>query len=205
MEVYILQYGKADDVADLQHILEDGSTCTPEFVYGINKRYTLPLWLHIAVALHNVNQQLVLPLTLWMMLQEYRGLSRLGRVFCNYVGLAPSLRCYDTVKSDLLNLATQRIARLTSSGRCIVSIDNYTHRYGSSALTKERKTQYHLPMYTVGGVVEWPEHVTVDISRRYNNGQWLASVPESVEDLKPFVDLVSFNLANKSSPFSFRF
>jgi hypothetical protein len=193
MEMYILQFGKADDVADLKHIIEKDYTAMPEFLFDINKRYTLPLWLHLAVALHNVNQQVVFPLTLWMMLQEYRGLSRLGRVFCNYVGLAPSLRCYDTIKNDLLRLATQRIADITSSGRCIVSIDNYTHQYGSSALTTERKTQYHLPMYTVGAVIEWPESVTVDITRRLlPNGQWLASVPDCVNDLKPFVDLVSF-------------
>ena len=123
-----------------------------------------------------------------MMLQEYRGLSRLGRVFCNYVGLSPSLRCYDTIKADLLRSGTQQIANITSSGRCLISMDNYTHQYGSSGLTTGRRTQYHLPMYTVGAVIEWPSSVNVDIERRLlPNGQWLASIPESINDLQPFV------------------
>jgi hypothetical protein len=192
MEIFILQSGKSEDVSELKDILEEIQTLTPEFTSRTKKRYSLALWLHLAVALHNVNQHVVLPLTLWMMLQEYRGLSRLGRVLCNYVGLAPSLRTYDTIKADLLRSATHQIATITSSGRCIISIDNYTHQYGSSALTTGRRTQYHLPMYTVGAVIEWPSDVNVNIERRLlPNGQWLASLPESINDLKPFVSDVS--------------
>jgi hypothetical protein len=192
MEIYILQFGKENDVTELKHCLEDGFTKTEELLQHYKQRYSLPLWLHLAVALHNVNQMVVLPLTLWMMLQEYRGLSRLGRVLANYVGLAPSLRTYDTLKNQMLHGATAEIARLTSSGRCILTMDNYAHQYGSSTLTTSRRTQYHLPSYTVGAVIEWPERIDVNISvRKINDGKWLTSVPEKVDDLRPFVDIVN--------------
>ena len=195
MELYVLQHGKETDSTELKKLFENKTTLTDAFLARVQKRYSLPLWLHLAVTLHNLNQLVVLPLTMWMMLQEYRGLSRLGRQFCNYVGLSPSLRNYDDLKSRMIQGATAEVARTTSSGRCIVSVDNYTHQYGSSALTTRRRTQYHLPTYTVGAVIEWPSTVEVNIDlRQLANGTWLSSIPEDVQALQTFVDEVWFSI-----------
>ena len=87
--------------------------------------YTLPFWLHLAVTLHQLNQKVTGPLTLWMFLQEYRGLSRLGRTMANLVGLAASLRHYDKIRTTLLAEASDQIAEITSKGRCLIAFDNY--------------------------------------------------------------------------------
>jgi hypothetical protein len=127
-----------------------------------------------------------------MMLLEYRGLSRLGRQLCNYVGLAPSLVNYDTIKNQFIIDGTEKIAEITTSARAIVAFDNYTHQYGSSTLSIDRKTQYHLKTYTVAAVIEWPAEVSIDIGFKVlsNTRQWLTSIPEDVTALEPFVDEV---------------
>jgi hypothetical protein len=192
MEVYILQSGKKKDATALIECYDKNSILTEQALSRMNKRYTLPFWLHLAVTLHNLNQSVVLPLTFWMMLQEYRGLSRLGRQLCNYVGLAPSLINYDTIKNQLIKEGTEKIAEVTSSGRALVAFDNYTHQYGSSTLSIDRKTQYHLKTYTVAAVIEWPDEVSIDIGFRVlsDKRQWLTSIPEDVTALEPFVDEV---------------
>ena len=145
MELFILQTGKNSDVIELTRLLQTKTKATDVFLSKTRKRYNLPLWLHMASTLHQINQQVKWPLSLWMMLLEYRGLSRIGRILQNFVGQAPSSRTYDSVQDDLLLSAEKEIKTVTESGKCIIAIDNYTHRYGSSALTSERETQYHLP------------------------------------------------------------
>jgi hypothetical protein len=193
MEIYILQYGKGGDCIPLQKALEGTHDLTDYFKTNLIKTYTLPFWLHLAVTLHQLNQQVTGPLTLWMLLQEYRGLSRLGRAMANYVGLAPSLRNYDKVRSALLEDATLQIAEITSSGRCLVAFDNYTHQYGTPALTTDRKVPYFQARFTVGAVIEWPPEATTDINFIVlKDKTYLTSVPASVQDLKLFEDKVTF-------------
>jgi hypothetical protein len=192
MEIYILQSGKKQDANALLHYYAGKATISAEDIAQMNRKYSLPLWLHIAVTLHNLNQSVVLPLTFWMMLQEYRGLSRMGRQLCNYVGLAPSLPNYDEIKNKLIKVGTNLIDDITTSGRCLVAFDNYTHQYGSSTLRTDRKTQYHLKTYTVAAVIEWPAEVSIDLSFKAlsDRRQWVTSIPEDVTALEPFVDEV---------------
>jgi hypothetical protein len=192
MEIYILQYGREDDPEKIIDWIKEKTHPTPGEHLYLSKRYALRLWLHLAVSLHNINQKVVLPLTLWMMLQDYRGLSRMGRELSSFVGLAPSLRSYDIRREELIRGGTAEIEKITTSGRFLATIDNYTHQYGSSTLSLKRKTQYHLPTYTVAAIIEWPQAIDVQVDmREFTDGSLLASVPDSAEALKAFQQIVS--------------
>ena len=78
MELFILQSGKTKDVGLLMKLLDSKSKALDPFLLITRKRYNLPLWLHMASALHQINQQVIWPLSLWMLLLEYRGLSRIA-------------------------------------------------------------------------------------------------------------------------------
>ena len=129
-----------------------------------------------------------------MLLLEYRGLSRIGRVLQHYVNQAPSSRSYDRFQDELLVTGGHEIFRITASGRCIVVMDNYTHRYSSSSLTMDRETQYHLPTCTVGAVVAWPEDLDIKFDFvQPEDGVYLASVPANINDLKFSLKKVNFH------------
>ena len=98
MDIFVPQNGKECDQKNYMEWLDDKHVLDLDNQREITKKYSLPLWLHLCITLHNVNQKVVLPLTMWTMLQEYRGLSRLGRQFCIFVGLSPSIRSYDARK-----------------------------------------------------------------------------------------------------------
>ena len=92
MELYILQMGKSADAAQLTKVLQRNDTFTAEEKQQLSYKYRLVAWMHLAIASHAVNSKCIYPITLRSMLQEYRGLSRIGRGLAASVGLAPSLR-----------------------------------------------------------------------------------------------------------------
>ena len=191
MELYILHYGKGGDCEPLWKALQGSHDLTAFFHSDILKTYNLPFWLHLAVTLHQLNQKVTGPLTLWMFLQEYRGLSRLGRTMANLVGLAASLRHYDKIRTTLLAEASNQIAEITSKGRCLIAFDNYTHQYGSPALTHSRAVPYFQARFTVGAVIEWPTTATTSIDfLLLPQKTYLASVPSTIEDFNVFEDQV---------------
>ena len=148
MELFIFQTGQASDSNTIRKCWEGKYLISDPYRLHLIKRYALPFWMHLAQTLHSLNQKVVNPLTLWLLLQEYRGLSRIGRILSNYVGLAPSLRTYDKIKRDLLRSAEEDVRRIINSGYCLVAADNYTHSYRSAKLSPTQTTQYHQPNYT---------------------------------------------------------
>jgi hypothetical protein len=186
MELFILQYGKGPDIELIEEAIAKKKNRLPEEAFKkFQKRYSLPFWLHLATSLHSMNQQVIYPLAMWMLLEEYRGLSRLGRVLANYVGLAPAAKTFDNIHEKLSKQAANEISTIASTGRCITCFDNYTHQYGSPSLRTDRSTQYFLPTFTVGAIVQWPDFVNIDLSFCKSNVAkiYLASVPSSMKDL----------------------
>jgi hypothetical protein len=167
MEIFIVQTGKAVDLHLISGCYDEKKSIalSEDKKKELEKRFTLPFWLFLASTLHQINQKVIYPLTLWTMLLEFRGLSRLGRILSNYCNLAPSIRTYDAVRNRLLNDASQEIESITESGSCVFAIDNYTHLFGTSSLRLTGQKQYQTPTYTVGALIQWP--TTFKISLRF--------------------------------------
>jgi hypothetical protein len=192
MEIFILQSGKPIDVDLLKKTLRAKKNFTRSEQDQYHKRYTLPFWIYLASTLHSINQGVTYPLIMWMLLMEYRGLSRLGKILCNFCNLSPNVRTYDTIRDQMIFLAGQQVAKLTDEGFCTVAIDNYTHRYGSATLRLNRTTQYQMPTFTVGAVVRWPGSILIDIQFLKDDAShlFLGSVPAKYSDMQIYEEKV---------------
>jgi hypothetical protein len=85
------------------------------------------------------------------MLQEYRGLSRVGRMFNAAVSATLPLSTYDNYKKKLCASYTQTLASFVSRNRALFTLDNYNHFYNTPTLMAPgvRSTQYQTCNYTV--------------------------------------------------------
>ena len=143
----------------------------------------MPFWLHLSHVIHQMNQKVVFPLALWVLLLEFRGLSRIGKTLLSFTGVSPSIRTVDRIKEDLLVQQTYDLAKIVKTEVFICALDNYTHVYGSPAITTARDTQYHNPLYTVVAIVKIPVQFECSL-RLMDNGEFLCSLPPSVLTLQ---------------------
>ncbi len=86
---------------------------------------------------------------------------------------------------------TKRVNKLVESRQCIIGFDNYTHIYRAVDLNLNRSTDYHQSNYTVVGVTEFPNNLTISMDpKRLSSKYTLASLPSEVTDLKPLQTVV---------------
>lgn len=155
------------------------------------QRYATKFWYFCAKSLHEVNQKCTIPLFSWQMQEEINGLSRIGRNYNQLMGIGLDSRTYDRLKQAMITEYTKRVNQLVKSRKCIIGFDNYTHIYRAVDLNLNRSTDYHQANYTVVGVTELPDNVTISMEpRRLSPKHTLASLPSEVTDLKPFQETV---------------
>jgi len=158
----------------------------------LSKRYVMPFWLHLSHVIYQMNQKVVFPLALWVLLLEFRGLSRIGKTLLSFTGISPSIRTVDRIKEDLLIQQIHELANIVKQEVFICALDNYTHVYGSPSITSARDTQYHNPLYTVVAIVKIPVQFECSL-RLMDNGEFLCSLPASVLALQALQKQVALN------------
>ncbi len=156
------------------------------------RKYITKCWFYCAKSLHEVNQKCTAPLFSWQMQQEFTGLSRIGRNYTHMMGIGLDSRSYDRIKKEMIGYYSKEVDSIVRSRQCIIGFDNYTHIYRAIDLRAERQTQYNQSNFTVAGVCKLPDHPLVSMEpKALTKNYVLASLPENLEDLKPFQDTVS--------------
>jgi hypothetical protein len=155
------------------------------------KKYGGRFWYHSLLSMHDLRSQCVKPLLLWLMLLEYRGLSRIGQQLCGTVGAGVNIRTYDRHKKKLLKNYDKQVRELVVTNNGISTWDNYSHIWAESGLRLQRDVAYVQSLFTVSAVSKLnnrpPEGfllVTID------NGEVMDSVPASRADLEPYITKV---------------
>lgn len=153
MEHYILEKGRRQDYNLLLRIINQKKKLSEEKKQEFINRYVQPFWLECLHKLHSANQKCTEPLVYWMMLLEYRGLSRNGRQICYQTGIGPSLRTYDDMKAKVKKEYLKWIQDVIDHRHGIVAYDNFAKNYRAADMHPDRKTPYHLKNVTVVGMV----------------------------------------------------
>jgi hypothetical protein len=194
MDLFIILFGKENHSRELKSAVTASIPLKRERILLLNKQYSFPFWLHLAITLHSINQKVVYPLGMFTLLLEFRGLSRIGRAISHFVGVAPTVRTVDKIKQHLLKLQAFEIQDMIKNSICIVTLDNYSHVYGSSSISTSRNTQFLLQNYSVVALVKVPKQIHVNYIQLKSSGKstFLASLPSSFADLKVYEYEVGF-------------
>ena len=99
-EHYILTRGKTSHAQLLERALHNSVPLTPEDCELFQEHYSLLFWFDSIRHMHQLNQKCARPLAIWTMLQEYRGLSRIGRHINSSVDIALPIRAMIDTKAD---------------------------------------------------------------------------------------------------------
>ena len=189
LELFIVQHGRDRDSKRMTASLKFQLVFLPEELTLLHKRYVMPFWLHLSHVVHQMNQKVVFPLALWVLLLEFRGLSRIGKTLLSFTGMSPSIRTVDRIKEDLLVQQSLDLQKIVNTEVFICALDNYTHVYGSPTITRSRDTQYHNPLYTVVAIIKIPQQFE-SILRPMGLGEFMCSLPASVLTLEGLRDQV---------------
>lgn len=201
MEHYILENGKRNDHTFLmRHLKAKKILCEKKQEEMLN-RYVQPFWLDTLHKLHSANQKCTEPLVYWMMLLEYRGLSRNGRQICHQTGVGPSLTTYDDMKARVKKEYLKWIQDVIDHRHGIVAFDNYAKNWRAVDLKTDRKTPYHLKNVTVVGMVRLTDSSKIyrelvplshsDSKIQQRIGKYpLASLPSDLSVLKAYTSKV---------------
>ena len=128
-----------------------------------------------------------MPLVYFTLMQEYRGLSRIGKSLTAAYGGAPAITTFDRKKRILMESYVKEVSTMVSENNGIIAYDNWCNVYGSPHLSTERDTAYQKANYTVVGVTKF--HFDERPSFRFamiNPNMALASLPQFVSDLEEF-------------------
>lgn len=153
MENYMLSNSRETDFQKLSNALKTNTKLHEDVNQSLLARYAQGFWVDCLIKVHNVNQKCSLPLVYWMMLMEFRGLSRMGREICHRGRIGLPLRTYDENKQELISRYDNNLLNMLLRGDGIVAFDNFAKYFRASSLSTKRDTQYHLKNVTVVGVV----------------------------------------------------
>lgn len=202
MEHYMLYHSRDSDFNKVKVSL-DTKECLPEATrQSLLAKYAQGFWVDCLFKVHTANQKCTLPLVYWMMLMEFRGLSRIGREICHRGGVGLPLRTYDENKADLINRYVISLQKLLDTRSALVAFDNFAKYWRGTSLSVTRDTQYHLKNVTVVGLVSLQnsekiikEFVPLRDPRlsvlHLEKDVTLASLPQELTDLKCYQKKVS--------------
>ena len=160
--------------------------------FRVLKSYQSYFWYYAAISLYRANSRCSMPLVHFTLMQEYRGLSRIGKSLTAAYGGAPAINTFDRKKRILMNTYVSDVSQMVAENNGIVAFDNWCNVYGSPNLSTSRDTAYLKANYTVVGVTKYqfiqrPSFMFTML----NPHMALASVPQLVTDLEEFEAQVS--------------
>ena len=156
MEFFIVLHGSRSDVDILRDSSATGTALTEDVRNSLLRKYFLRFWYDSIKLMHEINPKCTRPLVFLGMLQEYRGLSRMGRLIGHMMGMNLDLRTYDRLKKKLIEEYLEELQATLNKRDGTFAFDNYAHTYRGTSLSVSRETQYYSGNYTVVGLVTLP-------------------------------------------------
>jgi len=199
-EHYILTRGKTSHAQLLERALLDGVPLTPEDSELFQEHYSLLFWFDSIRHMHQLNQKCARPLAIWTLLQEYRGLSRIGRHINSSVDIALPLRTYDRYKKLMVKEFLDLQAINLKIGDCILVSDNFSHSYRLTTPDPTLQVPYKPCNWTVNAlqVFEDVGHLQDFLFKLLPDQSILPSFPSKLADLEPYFDQVFFILSSNT-------
>jgi hypothetical protein len=197
-EYYLLIYGSPGIVQILANRRQEGTPCSREENDRLQDEYSLSFWYWLCVGMHMVNRKCTHPLAHWSLIQEYRGLSLVGRQIEAALGASLDRRTYTRIKTKYLTTYDEFVADLHSRNVGIIVSDNYNHNWRLEGLRLDTQ----LPFASVNLMVNAVQALPGSAGEEGNayplvllgDDHVLPSVPSQLVDLRePFNEvLISF-------------
>src|SRR3954447_19110330 len=101
------------------------STVDVEYDNPMLKGYQSYFWYFAAISLYRADCQCSMPLVHFTLMQEYRGLSRIGKSLTSAYGKAPAITTFDSKKRALMNSYVSEVSQVVIENNGIIAFDNW--------------------------------------------------------------------------------
>ena len=186
-EHYILSHGTFKDTKAFIRILEEGSEDGPSDEEYFLSKYTLPFWHNAIQWMHQVNSKCITPLGYWDSIQEYRGVSRVGRQLSSALGLSLPLRTYDRFKEAQTRDYERAWKELLTSNGGVMVCDNFNRNWQTHGLRQDQSLPYRSMNLTINAFQAFPDRIVNPYPFKFlNDTEIVPSVPSKLSMVAPY-------------------
>lgn len=192
----MLSHGSKKDCDRLQKLLNEGSDAQDLEEHYFISKYSLPFWHSTIQWMHQVNNKCVTPLGYWDTVQEYRGVSRVGRQLASALAVSLPLRTYDKFKEAQIKEYEYAWKHILTTNNGVMVSDNFNRNYRLHGLRTEESRPYQSMNLMINAVQAFPDRLVNPFPFQYLSATGiLPSISHRLSIVESYFKKIILNLS----------